>query len=255
MAIKKYLNTNHVFNTKDFKAATQGSTTDANLLARAAASGKVKRIRHGLYVSDAERFSGINPSPFEIATHTVDDTLFCYLSALQLHGVLHNVVNRTQFYTRHRISFFEYNGQEYYSFQLKDRAIDSQSILLSSGGSYLVTTREQTTVDCLNRLANAGGPENVLRSFSGFTYLDGSRAVKLAEKTNRSTCARLGWVLSTMQDEWNVANTSLESLRRSIGAGPYYFYSSVTPKDSYWVKDWNLYLPNPEEEMAAWLRA
>jgi predicted transcriptional regulator of viral defense system len=255
MAIKEYLNTNHVFNTKDFRIATQDSTTDANLLARAAANGRVKRVRQGLYVSEAERFAGIKPSPFEIAAKAVDDAVFCYLSALQLYGVLHNAVNRTQFYTRHRMLKFEFDGHEYCPHHNKDREVDSQSVVLPNGASYNATMREQTVVDCLYRLAYAGGPENALRSFSGLTYLSAGRAAALVFKTNRSTCARLGWVLDAMQDKWDIDSLTLDSLREVSGAGPHYFYSSTSPKDSHWSTKWSMYLPYPEDEMTAWLKA
>jgi predicted transcriptional regulator of viral defense system len=255
MAIKEYLNTNHVFSAKNFKAAFSGSVTDTNLLARALKGGKVRRVRHGLYVSESERFFGIKPSPLEIASNAVDDAVFCYLSALQLHGVLHNAINNTQFYTRHRIPNFEYDGNWYHPFQLRERTIESQTVLFPSGSSYRVTTREQTVADCLFRLSYAGGPENALRSFSGFRYLDTRRAAELAARTNGSTCARLGWVLDIMQNVWEVGGDVLPTLHMAIGAGPHYFYSSTAPKDCHWVKAWKLYLPDTEEEMAAWLKA
>ena len=254
MAIKEFLNTYHVFNMQDFKLAFPDSSADVNLLSRAVGNGRVKRVRQGLYVSAAERFAGVFPSPFDVGMKAVDDAVFCYHSALQLHGVLHNVVNRTQFYTRRRVPDFEYGGHRYFPLQLNEREVNAQSLLLPSGKSYLVTTREQTVVDCLYRVSSAGGPENVLRSLSGFTYLDADRAAELAVQMNRSTCARLGWVLEVQRSEWRIGDEVLDRLRKVIGHGPHYFYSSGASKDRYWSKGWKLYLPYPEKEMIAWLR-
>jgi hypothetical protein len=83
MALKDYLNTHHVFNMREFKAAFPGSVTDLNLLARAVRSGKVDRVRSGLFVSRSERFFDVEPPPFVIATKTVDDATFCYMATLR----------------------------------------------------------------------------------------------------------------------------------------------------------------------------
>ena len=60
-------------------------------------------------------------------------------------------------------------------------------------------------------------------------------------------------MLQARRDAWSVPDEALSALRASLGAGPSYFWSSTTPKDSHWVNDWKLYLPDPEEEMATWL--
>ena len=255
MAIKEFLNTHHVFNRAEFNATFPGSSTDANLLARAVGNGRVRRVRHGLYISETDRFIGTPPSPFDIASKAVDDAVFCYLSALQLHGVLHNVTSRTQFYTVHRVPRFRFSGQEYFPLRVNERLIETQSIFLTTGSSYQVTSREQTVVDCLNRISLVGGAEIVLRSLSGFTYVDTEKVVAIAARTSQSACAKLGWLLEHMKAEWVIDNKIVANLRVNIGAGPYYFFSSTSPKDSYWSSRWSLYLPYPEEEMASWLRA
>jgi len=254
MAIKSFLNSHHVFNRHEFNAAFFGSVTDANLLARAINNGKVRRVRHGLYVSQAERFAGLIPSGFEIADKAVDDAVFCYLSALQLYGVLHNESSRTQFYTRHRAPRFDFAGQEFHPYLVKGKAIDTGQVFLPNGTGYQVTTREQTLVDCLYRVSLAGGAENALRSLAGFKFIDGAKAARLALRTNKSVCARLGWVFECMMADWGVGEEAIGLLQGALASGPYYFYSSTAPKDSYWAGNWKLYLPYPEEEMRAWLR-
>ncbi|MDR2567461.1 MAG: hypothetical protein LBC97_15660 [Bifidobacteriaceae bacterium] len=113
MAITKYLDTHQVFTAADFAAAFPGSVTDVNLLARATRSGAVDRVRQGLYVSKSGQFSGAQADPIYVAAAAADDAVFCFLPALQLHGVLHNAVNVTQFYSGRQISRFEYAGQAY----------------------------------------------------------------------------------------------------------------------------------------------
>jgi predicted transcriptional regulator of viral defense system len=255
MAIRDYLNTHHVFNMQDFKGAFPGSVTDLNLLARAAKNGKVERVRSGLFVSRSQRFFDIEPSPCAIATKAVDDAVFCYMSALQLHGFLYNMVSFTQFFTCHRLSHFSYNDRTFVPLLAKGRFIESQQLATQQSGSFTVTTKEQTIVDCLARPGLAGGSENLLRSFATINYLDIGKTIELAVKANRSTCARLGWVLEARREEWGVSEDSLSVLRALLSAGPYYFYPAVSSADNHWVRTWSLYLPCPEQEMSAWLNA
>ncbi|MCL1840723.1 MAG: hypothetical protein FWF75_03085 [Propionibacteriaceae bacterium] len=253
MAIQEYLSANHVFDADDFRRAFPGSRTDRNLLNRAVAAGKVDRPKRGLYISKTGRFTGAQASPFDVAVKAADDVVFCLLSALQLHGVLHNVAFRTQFYTAHKVAPFVYAGQEYRPIAMPPRAPVVQGLLTPAGRRYQVTTREQTLVDCLDRIGSAGGPENVLRSVGGFRRIDASAVTEIALQSSASTRARLGWTLEAEADNWKIAGDVLDRLAATLGTGPYYFDSSAEPRDVCWVNRWKLYLPYPEQEMTSWL--
>ncbi|MDR0847690.1 MAG: hypothetical protein LBN10_01390 [Propionibacteriaceae bacterium] len=253
MAIQEYLDTHHVFSAADFSEAFPDSRTDQNLLTRATASGRVDHPRRGLYVSKTGPYSRIHANPLDVASKACEDAVFCFLTALQLHGVLHNITQRTQFYTAHRIAPFAYAGQEFTSVRRPDRPIASQGLLSPTGHRYQVTTTEQTLVDCLDKPNLAGGPENLLRSVGGFRYLNVDDLVRIAKNYSASLRARLGWVLETQADDWDIGDDVLSRVAESLGSGPYYFYSSKTPRDSHWSNRWKLYLPFPEQEMMSWL--
>lgn len=253
MAIQDFLGTRQVFTVAEFSRAFPGSQTDRNLLSRAVRSGRVERVRRGVYVSKTGQFSRTKASPFDVAVAAAEDAAFAYTSALQLHGTLHNLTNQSQFFTNHKLTSFSYDGQDYLPYLSDGRVVESQSLFTASGKAYRVTTREQTLVDCLSRPGLAGGPENVLRSLSGLTYVDGAKVAELAANASFSARARIGWALQTRRDAWGVQDDTLSVLRESPGDGPSYFWSSTQPKDRHWVNAWKLYLPEPEEELAAWL--
>ncbi|MDR1712824.1 MAG: hypothetical protein LBR39_01520 [Coriobacteriales bacterium] len=265
MAIQEYINTHQVFNIADLRSGNSLSTTNLNLLSRAVANGKLERVRKGLYVSKTGRFEGAVAEPYDVAMAAVDDAVFCCLSALQLHGVLHNTIYWTQFYTRHHLPVFSYEGQRYIPIYNKRQNIDLDRVMTLRGGSYPVTSREQTVLDCLSNVNRAAGAENLLRSVGGFAYLDVAQLLNLAASYSAGTRARLGWLLSVNKQIWKVSDTQLLKLQTSIGAGPYYFGSKPTasaagsiaqseaaPKTT-WQPTWRLYLPTEEEEMTAWL--
>jgi len=131
---------------------------------------------------------------------------------------------------------------------------DLDTVLTPHGNSYTVTSREQTVLDCLGNLAMAAGPENLLRSVGGFTYLDIDKLLRLASRATASVRARLGWLLATNNQAWLVNNAQLQKLRQSLGAGPYYFFSASSTNRAAWQPRWRLYLPTQEEEMESWLK-
>ncbi|MDR1442989.1 MAG: hypothetical protein LBJ02_11540 [Bifidobacteriaceae bacterium] len=253
MAIKEYLDTHEAFSISDFERAFPGSRTDRNLLSRAVGRGAVDRPRRGLYVSRSGRFAHSAADPLDVAVAVADDVVFCYLTALRLHGAAHDVTRVTRFYSRHGIARFAYGGQVFVPHRLGDREVDTQSLLTASGNAYRVTTGEQTVIDCLARPALAGGPEHLLRRLGAFAHPDVAKLLGLADAVSLSTAARLGWVLSTKREDWGVTDAQLAALARQRGKGPYYFWSSQPPRDSHWVNRWRLYLPHPEQEMASWL--
>jgi predicted transcriptional regulator of viral defense system len=253
MAIQEYLETHHVFSAADFAEAFPGSHTDRNLLTRAVTSGRVDHPKRGLYVSKTGPYSRVHTNPLDVASKACEDAVFCFLTALQIHGVLHNITQRNQFYTAHKVAPFTYDGQDYSPVRRSGRLIASQGLLTSTGHRYQVTTTEQTLVDCLDRPNLAGGPENLLRSIGGFRYLDLDKLMCIAENYSASLRARLGWVLETKAAEWDIDDDVMKGVFQSLGSGPYYFYSSKTPKDTFWASRWKLYLPFPNQEMASWL--
>ena len=253
MAIQQFLADRQVFTARDFAQVFPGSQTDRNLLSRAVRNGAVDHPRRGLYVSKAGRYAQVAADPFDVAVAVAPDAVFGFLSALQLHGVAHNLVAETQFYTEQQMLPFKYNGHAYTPLHLGKRLVAVQDLLTVSGHSYRVTTKEQTIVDCLTRPALAGGPENLLRSLSGLAYIDTAVLLRLAAGANLSTKARLGWVLDVKRADWYIADDIFDQLRDDLGGGPYYFWSASTPKDAFWVKRWRLYLPYQEQGMASWL--
>jgi hypothetical protein len=84
-------------------------------------------------------------------------------------------------------------------------------------------------------------------------YLDAEKLNGLAVGASASTRAKLGWVLDVKREDWRGTEALLARLSRAVSGGPYYFSSSREPKDGHWVNRWRLYLPYPEQEMAAWL--
>ena len=250
VAVRAFLSARQVFTTADLAVASLDTQTDRNLLARAVRRGQVDRVRRGLYVSKVGRFEGVPVNPPDVAVAVAPDAVFCYMTALQFHGVSHDVIRVTQFRTAHHLASFTYAHHEYVPMP-RGGSRDVRPVLTVSGHSYQVTTREQTVVDCVSNISLGGGVEHVLRSM-GFVYLDLDRLLRLAGGATASTRARLGWLLDAKSRDWKVPADTLDALSRSLGRGPYYLGSARTG-DTHWVRRWKLLAPFPDEEMRAWM--
>lgn len=253
MAIKQFLNSHQVFSSHEFAEQFPGSQTDRNLLTRAVSNGTVDKVRRGTYVSKTGRFTGVRADPHDVAVAVAPDAVFCLMSALELHGASHNLIRQIQFQTDTPTTAFTYDGIRYLPQRGQGNRSFTQNLFTRSGHSYRVTTKEQTLIDCLSNMAGAGGPDNLLHSLSGLARLDTGLAANIATASPHSVRARLGWVLETKGPDWLVSEDVLSTLARSLGRGPYYFWSTGDLKNHHWVKQWKLYLPNPEQEMASWL--
>lgn len=244
MAVSSMLETKHVF------AVSDVSKTDRNLLVRAVMQGKADRVRRGVYVSRSGQFASAAPDPVEIAMTVCPDAIFCYLTALQLHGVEHNISFTTQFYTAGTRKSFGYQERDYVPYRPPQEVL-SNEVNFALGRTCAVTSREQTIIDTLATPARAGGVENVIRSISGFPYVDFDLLISLAATASQTLIARLGWLLEVMADRWEIPETKIDSLKNARNKNICYFDRSHIRE--YFDPQWRLYFPNDKEELEEWL--
>lgn len=249
MKFKDYIESHQAFTTGDVYAiaAVEAAHTQ---LRRAVKSGKVERVRRGVYVSKTGKFTGEAPDPFLVARTADPEAVISYHSALVAHGVAHNVGFECAFRSAKVRSPFEYGGIRYVPYDLGDSP-RTQAMRSKSYGTASVTTREQTLVDCLTSPGRAGGAEETVRSCSAFPYLDIDVLLEILGGAPAAVVARAGWLLDAKQADWGVADETLLSLEERLGHGP----SKLDPKakeNRGWSLRWKLYLPETEEEVLSW---
>jgi predicted transcriptional regulator of viral defense system len=253
MSVRRYLETTPVFTITEFKEQFP-TVTSYNLLVRAEKAGRITRVRRGLYVSNTGRYIDTQQNRYRIAAKLAEDTVFAYQSALALLGVAHNVTFLVQYYSKEKIKTFSFQGNSYKQYTIPTNSeIDVQTLNSASYGDIVVTTKEQTLIDCLSYVGRAGGAEALLRSLSGFPYMDIKKVVAQSVNCSQSTIARIGWVLEQKQDQWRVNDRDLETLRNLLTSNSNKFVSLYRDTDASWSKRWNLILPTSEEKMKEWI--
>lgn len=252
MKFSEYIHSHHVFAVEDLLEASDSPAAARQQLKAAVASGAVERVRRGLYVSNSGRFEGAGVDPYEVVAALDAEAVLSYHSALEAHGVAHNVGFECRFRTDAARSPFSFRGVRYVPHPT-DESAPSQRVRGRAFGSVLVTTREQTLFDCLKHPEWAGGIEEAMRSLSALPYLDVERAAKLALADSASMAARVGWLLEARSEAWRVPTGVLERLR-AASAGTVSKLDKRATATRDWSREWNMRLPESAEEVASWTR-
>lgn len=250
MKFTEYIARHQVFTTSELMAAMDSPAAAEQQLRLAVRSGAVERARRGLIVSNSGRYEGAPVDPYDVVAAADPGAVLSYHSALEAHGVAHNVGFACQFRSDVVRRPFELRGVRYVPCG-PTGGVASRPV---RGGSSrrVATTREQTVVDCLGSPARAGGAEEAVRSLTAFAYLDVDVLVDTVAALGPSMAARVGWILSEKQDDWHVVKDALDALRAMVGAGPYRLGGKPAGPGGF-SAEWRLILPEANEEVGSWI--
>ena len=243
-----------VFTHAEFLAAhTAGGRsehTSNGLLAQHLKSGRLVRVRRGLYATvptgvQADEFS---PDPYLVAGKLRDDAVIACHAALAFHGKAYSEWRRYHYVTAERTRAFTFRGQEFVPVQapLAVRSLpDFGGGVVTrphAGGEVRVTTLERCLVDLLHDPGNGGGWEEIWRSLEMVEFFD-LRAIVGYTSCLRSalTAARVGFCLEQHREQWMVENKHLEPLRQLAPRQPRYLGPQREPGKL--VAGWNLVVP------------
>ena len=252
MKLRDYIEQTHVFTNQQLVEDCGLSAASAKtMLKRAVGAGSVERVRRGLYVSRAGRFAFGEVDPFELVSALDADAVLSFHSALEAHGVAHNVSSACQFRSGAVKGRFEYSGVAYMPFAFAED-VPAQKLRGRSGLRIATTTREQTIVDCLSHPERCGGIEEALMSVSLFPYIDVDALLGLASEGSASLAARAGWLIERKAGAWRIPADALEKLSGMANGGPYKLDKNSS-RSHGWSRRWRLCLPATEEEVGRWV--
>ena len=252
MNFAHFINENQAFTTQQMLSALRDAPSARVALSRAVKSGRVQKVRKGLYVSQSGRFIGVKAGPHHVVSTLCPDAVFVYHSALELHGLAHSAWRRVQFESSKGQASFDFDGVEYRGRSTR-AAISVETLSAKAYGSVAVTTREQTLVDCLGQVALAGGSEEVLRSLSGLLYLDIDAVLACVGTMAVSVSARVGWYLSTNKERLSVPDYALATLAERVPANASYKFDPTLKRFESYDSKWRLNLPASAVSLREWM--
>lgn len=243
-----------VFRHAEFLAARtacgRSRHTSNNLLARHLASGRLVRVRRGLYATVP---SGVEPSratvdPYLIASHVTEEAVVAYHAALQFHGKTYSVWRRFHYLTRKPARPFSFRGLEFVPVQVPT-AVRSQPDwgggvveVRHAGGRVRVTTMERALVDVLDVPQKGGGWEEIWRSLEMVEFFDLDAVIDYALALGSAlTVARVGFFLEQHREPLMAEEEHLDRLCTGAPTQPRYFDS--TRQSGRLISRWNLVVP------------
>lgn len=254
MRSSDFFDTHPVFTHGEFVAehttSGQSARTSDSLLRRYVATGRLLRIRRGVYAV-VPRGTTQATAPFDpylVVTKLTEDAAVAYHSALAFHGKAYSLSRRFHYLTRDRARPFAFRGSEFVPVQAPVSLRDLPDLgggirtLTHAGGVVRVTTLERTLVDVLDAPDKGGGWEEIWRSLELVDFFDLDALIEYASKLGTAvTCARVGFFLEQHREALMVEDVHLARLKALAPNEPRYFDPKRRPGKL--VAAWNLVVP------------
>jgi predicted transcriptional regulator of viral defense system len=231
-------------------SAGRSPFTGKNLLAKHVASGRLVRVRGGVY---AVVPTGVAPlalqvDPYLTATQLTPDAVVAYHAALQFHGKAYSSWMRFHYLTHKRARPLTFRGLEFIPVlaptrERKQRP-DRRGVLAlrHAGGLVRVTSLERTLVDVFSQPQNAGGWEEVWRSLELVEFFDLDAVLNLVKMNGAAlTAARVGFFLEQHREALMVEPKHLAALERLAPKAARYL--DATRTTGTLVSRWSLVVP------------
>lgn len=251
----KFLNKNRVFTIEEFRnelsvRGTTGERAAESLLAYYEKTGRIIRIKRGLYVvipveSDAENFV---PDPFLLAAKMAPDAILVYHTALELHGKAQSVFSEFTYQTAKTFHIINYHGWKFrpvkapVSLRRKKKADFGVLTVDRNGMDVRVSSLEQTLVDVLSRPVYSESWEEIWRSLESIEFFNLDRVIEYTKLLNvATTAAKVGFFLEQHKESLLVEDKYLQELQKLSPDDPVYMDSQH--KAGKLVNRWNLIVP------------
>lgn len=230
-----------IFHLSEFADKTGMSIFSASTtLNRWKKAGLVYQIRRDLYCIKNPVGNIPAAHKFEIACKISDSSFLSYHSALEYHGIGHQVFNVVMVSDKAAFRSFTFDDCDYQSYITK---IGMNGVISSRANPNVkVTDLERTFVDCIDRVERAGGAEEIFHCFEGLYKMDFFKIEQYLNIYNK-VCLfkKVGYVAERLRYTVDVPEDFVAKCRE-IGKATVSNFST-TEKCEVFVKEWNLYIP------------
>ena len=243
--MNKYLNLAfkmRIFHLSEFADKTGMSIFSAStVLNRWKKAGLVYQIRRDLYCMKNPVGNIPAVHKFEVACKISNTSFLSHHSALEFHGLGHQIFNVVMVSSKSAFRSFVFDDYDYKSYITKN--IGMNGVITSSVNPNIrVTNLERTFVDCIDRIGRAGGAEEIFHCFEGLYEMDFLKIERYLNIYNK-VCLykKVGYVAERLRDTVDVPEDFVAKCRE-IGKATVSNFST-TEKCDVFIKEWNLYIP------------
>lgn len=232
------------------KDARRSPRTVDSLLAYHVQSGRLLRVRRGLYVAvppgNAPETYPVDP--FLVAAKAADDAVLAYHTALEFFGRAYSTFERLYYLTATTPRPFRFRSYEFRGVPIPKSLVARHKQgfgvkqVPKGNLTIRVTSLERTLVDVLDRPELAGGWEELWRSLDLVEYFDLDAVVDyVLLLSNATTVAKVGYYLERHQTRLMVEQKHLGRLEKKRPQKPHYMQPGS--RGGTLAARWNLIIP------------
>jgi len=248
-----FLETHPVFTIEELRkyfSLPDGSRDASDILLHNKRMGRIGVVKTGLYyVVRPGSTDGSTPvDPFLLTAKLAGDAVLSFHTALDLLGFGHSVFNSYYYYSHRSRPVTRFRNDHFHCvllpevLQKKPRAMFGTERIERSGLKVVVTGKERTLVDVLERPQYCGGFEEVYRSLEKMPYVQTELVLKyLNMRGQKNLFARVGFFLEQHREQFHIEETFLQTLERHKPVQPLYWDRSR--KGGVIKNRWNLIVP------------
>ena len=227
-----------------------GPRTKESILANHTRTGRIVRIRRGLYavVPPGTGVDSFPIDPYLVASRLARDSVLSHHTALQFHGRAYTIWQRFTYQATRPTAPLRFRSNVFRGMKFPSALVsrDAQMFdvltLERANVSLRVASLERTLVDAMNSPAHSGGWEEVWRSLESVEFFNLDRVVEYALLLNNATtAARVGFFLEQHRNALMVDEAHLAMLRRHRPRRVHYL--DRARRGGRLVAEWNLVVP------------
>ena len=240
--MKDYLHKLHkmkLFSLQDVTQITHNESTAKSLLSAGVKNGTICRVKMNLYAVTDLATLRCAANKYEIASHISDTACVAYHSAMEYHGLGHQVFNEVNVITPFAFKSFEFEGMAY----IRRQPTIAEGVTTPIMDSKVrVTDLERTIIDCIDRIKYAGGLEELLNNLSSIAYVDEDKLqLYLADYGKAHLYQKTGYLLSMFKKQMRLSSGFFRQCKANVGQSTRYLTDSV--ENTAYVAEWRLCVP------------
>ena len=209
-----------------------------NHMASMVRSGKVVKIRNGLY-AQIDNLGVPLTTKFEIASKINDESFVSHHSALEYYGVANQVFNTLTVGSKKKFNDFSFDDIDYTRQAVKDY---TQVIYIVTAG-VRVATLERAVVDCIDNIDLGGGIDELLNALEQIRVLDENRLMEILQAYHKVILyQKVGFILEQYKDKYMLSDKFFAYCKSRLTNQIKYFLNDEYSDIAY-NSDWQLMAP------------
>lgn len=196
-----------VFSFEDLNALYDNKNSASSAKKALLEKGLITPVKRNLYVFNDIETNNPLADRYKIGSSITSGAYISHHSAMEFHGIAHQVYFEVTVSSPTRFNPFEFNGIKY-QFVMSKLNIGVETYSTNRG--VRVTDLERTVIDCLNDIGRAGGIEELLESLRVVTYLDEEKLLRYMKAYDTQVLyQKAGFILEQFKNELQLSERFL----------------------------------------------